>query len=101
MGKHASDLDKAVFLTHLYYVHTAKAARRAGLAKSTVTDIKNASAGIQIQHDKEGLPPPTIQEQVEQMRRKEGSGAKPNITDNEVIELMEACTLDKKSRRKL
>jgi len=35
------------------------------------------------------------------MRRKEGSRAKPKITDDEVIELMEACTLDKKSRRKL
>jgi len=35
------------------------------------------------------------------MRRKEGSRAKPKITNDKVIELMEACTLDKKSRRKL
>jgi hypothetical protein len=35
------------------------------------------------------------------MRRKEGSRAKPNITDDEVIELIEAYTLDKKLRRKL
>jgi hypothetical protein len=46
MGKHASDLDKAVFLTHLYYVHIAKATRRADLTKLTITDIKNASADI-------------------------------------------------------
>jgi len=35
------------------------------------------------------------------MRRKEGSRAKLKITDNEVIELIEACILDKKLRRKL
>jgi hypothetical protein len=38
---------------------------------------------------------------VEQIKRKEGSGAKPKITDDEVIELMEACTLNKSQRRKL
>jgi len=42
-----------------------------------------------------------IQEQVEQIRRKEGSRAKPKITDNEVIKLIEAYILDKKLRRKL
>jgi hypothetical protein len=46
MGKHATDIDKAVFLTHLLYVHQAEAARRAGLAKSTITDIKNAAADV-------------------------------------------------------
>ncbi len=60
MGKHATDLDKAVFLTHLLYVHQAEAARRAGLAKSIATDIKNKAADVQIWYDEEGLPPPTI-----------------------------------------
>jgi hypothetical protein len=46
MGKHASNLNKAVFLTHLYYVYIAKAIYRAGLTKLTITDIKNASANI-------------------------------------------------------
>jgi hypothetical protein len=101
MGKHATDVDKAVFLTYLLYVHQAEAARRAGLAKSTATDIKNAAADVQIRCAEQGLPPPTIQEQVEQIKRKEGSGAKPKITDDEVIELMEACTLNKSQRRKL
>ncbi len=101
MGKHASDIDKAVFLTHLLYVHQSEAARRAGLAKSTATDIKNASADVQIRYSEEGLPPPSIQEQVEQMKRKEGSGAKSVITDEEVIQLMEACTLNKTQRKKL
>jgi hypothetical protein len=35
------------------------------------------------------------------MRYKEGSRAKPNIIDNEVIKLIEAYILDKKLRRKL
>jgi hypothetical protein len=47
-GKHATDVDKAVFLTHLLYVHQAKAATRAGLAKSTATSIKNAAADVQV-----------------------------------------------------
>jgi len=101
MGKHATDVDKAVFLTHLLYVHQAKAARRAGLAKSTATDIKNASAEVQIQYNEKGLPPPTIQEQVEQIKRKKGSGASKKITDKEVIKLMEAYTLNKTQRKKL
>ena len=46
MGKHATDLDKAVFLTHLLYVHQAEAARRAVLAKQTAIDIKNAAANV-------------------------------------------------------
>jgi len=101
MGKHATDVDKAVFLTHLLYVHQAEAARRAGLAKSTATDIKNAAADVQIRYDEEGLDPPSIQEQVEQIKRKEGSGAKSVITDEEVIQLMEAYTLNKTQRKKL
>ena len=60
MGKHATDVDKAVFLTHLLYVYQAEAARRAGLAKSTATDIKNAVANMQIRYNKEGLNPPLI-----------------------------------------
>jgi hypothetical protein len=60
MGKHATDVDKAVFLTHLLYVYQAKAARRVGLAKSTAIDIKNAAANVQIRYNKEGLNLPLI-----------------------------------------
>jgi hypothetical protein len=81
MGKHATNIDKAVFLTHPLYVHQAKAARRAGLAKSTATDIKNAAADVQIRYGEEGLPPPSIQEQVKQIKHKEGSGRPGKITD--------------------
>jgi len=56
---------------------------------------------VQIRYDEEGLPPPTIQEQVVQIKRKEGSGASKKITDKEVIKLMEACTLNKTQRKKL
>ena len=38
---------------------------------------------------------------MEQIRYKEGSGAKPKITDKEITELMEACMLNKKQRKKL
>jgi hypothetical protein len=98
MGKHASDIDKAAFLVHLQYVHQAEAARRAGLPKQTATDLKNRSAELEILHAEQGLPPPTLQEQI---ARKKGSGAKPKITDEEVLELLEACTLNKKQRKKL
>jgi hypothetical protein len=62
MGKHATDLDKAVFLTHLLYVHQAEAARRAGLAKQTATDIKNIAGDVLIKYHDEGLPEPSIQD---------------------------------------
>ena len=62
MGKHASDIQKAVFLTHLQYVHQAEAARRAGLPKQTATDLKNRVGALMIKHDEQGLPPPTLTE---------------------------------------
>jgi hypothetical protein len=46
MGKHTTDVDKAVFLTHLLYVYQAEAVYKARLAKQTVTNIKNATADI-------------------------------------------------------
>ena len=55
---------------------------------------------MQIRYDEEGLNPPSIQEQVEQIKRKEGSGRPRKITDKEVIELIEACTLNKTQRKK-
>ncbi len=60
MGKHATNVDKAAFLTRLLLVYQAKALRRAGLAKSTATDIKNTATNFQIQYDKQDLPLPTI-----------------------------------------
>jgi hypothetical protein len=39
MGKHSLDLQKVAFLVHLEYVHLAEAARRAGIAKQTATDL--------------------------------------------------------------
>jgi hypothetical protein len=101
MGKHITDVDKAVFLTHLLYVHQAEAARRAGLPKQTATNIKNAAVNVQIRYHEEGLPEPSIQEQVEQLKRKEGSGAKPKITNDEVLGLLEAYTLNKGQCKKL
>ena len=56
---------------------------------------------MQIRYDKEGLNPPIIQEQVEQIKRKEGSRRPRKIIDKEVIKLIEACTLNKTQRKKL
>lgn len=98
MGLHTTDVEKDVSLVHLQYVHLAEAARRAGLSKSTATNIKNRAAELEIQYTAAGLPPPTIAEQI---ARKEGSGAKQKISDDEVIQLLEPCTLDKKQRKKL
>jgi hypothetical protein len=98
MGKHASDIDKVAFLVHLEYVHQAEAARRAGIPKQTATDLKNRAEELTIEHAENGLPLPTLAEKI---ARKPGSGAKPKVTDNEVIRLMEACTLNKKQRQKL
>ncbi len=50
MGKHASGIDKAAFLVYLQYIYQAKAARRAG--------------EVQIRNVEQGLPPPTLAEQV-------------------------------------
>jgi hypothetical protein len=81
MGKHATNINKAIFLTHLLYIHHAEAVWRANLPKQTAIDIKNAAAKVQIRYNEEGLPPPTIREQVEQIRRKKGSGRPGKVTD--------------------
>ena len=93
MGKHASDIDKAAFLIHLQYVHQAEAARRAELKKQTAIDLKNRSAALQIERAEQGLPPPTLTKQI---TRKPESGAKPKITNEKVLELLDTYTLNKK-----
>jgi hypothetical protein len=40
MGKHASDIDKIVFLVHYEYVSQAEAAQKVKLPKQTASDIK-------------------------------------------------------------
>jgi hypothetical protein len=82
----------------LEYVYQAEAACRADLAKSTATDVKNRSAEVQIAHAKQGLPPPTLQDQI---AWKPGSRALSKISDEEVLHLPKACTLNRKQRKKL
>jgi len=41
-----------------------KAAVAAGLNKSTAHDIKERAANVEIEHAKQGLPPPTFTQQV-------------------------------------
>ena len=98
IDKHASNDDKIAFLVYLQYVHCAEAARQAGFCKSTTTNIKNHAGYIQIEYAKQGLPLSTLQEQV---TRKPGSRAKPKISIDQVTYLLEACTLNKRQRKKL
>ena len=92
------DIDKAAFLVYLQYVYYSEAARRAGLPKQTASDVRKRAEALKATNKAQGLPLPTLAEQV---ARQEGSGAKLKITDNEVIELLKACTLNKKQRKKL
>ena len=98
MTPQTSDIDKAVFLTHLQYVSLAEAARKSGIHRKTATNIKNRAAEIEIQLLEAGLSPPTIQEHI---IRNKGSGNKPKITDEEVLPLLKVCTLNKNQKKKL
>jgi hypothetical protein len=98
MAPQTSELDRAVFLTHLQYVGIAEAVRKSRIHRKTATNIKNRAAKIEIQLAEAGLPPLTIQELV---LRKEGSGVKLKISIKEVTGLLGACTLNKKQRKKL
>lgn len=93
MGKHAS-----AFLVHLQYVHKSEATRRAGLKQQTASNISLRAERLKKEHEEKGLPPPTLEEQI---ARKLGSRAKPKITDEEVLQLLESYTLNKKQRKKL
>jgi hypothetical protein len=52
---------------------------------------------VQIRNAEQGLPPPTLAEQV---ARKEGNGAKKKISED-VLYLLKVYTLNKKQRQKL
>jgi hypothetical protein len=83
---------------HLQYVHHSEAAYKAGLLKQTASDVKKRAKALKATNEAQGLPPPTLAEQV---ARKEGSGAKLKITDDEVMKLLKACTLNKNQRKNL
>jgi hypothetical protein len=51
-----------------------------------------------IKHDEQGLPLPTL---AEQLARKAGSSVKQVITEDEVTALFKAYILNKKQRKKL
>src|SRR5437016_6154444 len=98
MGKHATLAQKVVFLVHLEYVSCAEAARKAGIPSSTTTDLRDRAGALCIERSEAGLPPPSYEEQV---TRKPGSRALVKLTVDAVIQLLEACTLNKKQRKKL
>jgi hypothetical protein len=51
-----------------------------------------------VQAEEASLPPPSLEELV---ARKEGSGAKEKITFEQVTDLLDSCTINKKQRKKL
>jgi transposase len=97
MGKHATLCQKVAFLVHLEYVNCAEAARRADITYKTMYDIKKRASELCVERAKQGLPPPY----EEQVAKKEGSGAQSKISEAEIERLLEACTTNKKQRKKL
>jgi hypothetical protein len=92
------DIDKAAFLVHLQYVYYSEAARRAGLPKQTASNVRKRAEALKATNKAQGLPLPRLAEQV---AKQEGIRSKLKITDNKVIKLLKACTLNKKQRKKL
>ena len=83
---------------HLEYVSYAEAARKAGIPSSTATDLRDRAGALCIERFEAGLPPPSYEEQV---AIKPGSGPPVKLTVDAVTQLLEACTLNKKQRKKL
>jgi hypothetical protein len=98
MPKHAIHAQKIAFLAYLHHAHCAEAARLAGLSSTAGKRLKAAAGDLLVELSEQGLPPSTLDEQA---RRKPGRGAQPKITAEQVTELLEACTLNKKQRKKL
>jgi hypothetical protein len=79
-------------------VNISKAAKRAGLEYSTAKSIRQHIGELEVEHAEKGLPPPILEEKV---ARREGSRAKPKLTDKDLNKIFVACTLNKKQRKKL
>jgi hypothetical protein len=79
-------------------VHCAEAARLASLGSTVAKRLKAQIGKRQVEAEESGLPPPSLKEFV---ARKEGSGAKEKITFDQVTDLLDSCTLNKKLRKKL
>ena len=65
---------KIEYLTHLQYVHSAEAARRARININTAKKIRARVSAFLVECEEASLPTPTIEEQV---ARKPRLGAKP------------------------
>ena len=98
MREHATQGMKIAFLAHLQHGTCAEAARLAGLSNTAGKDLKAHTGALCIEHAEAGLLPPILEEQVQ---RKPGSGAKTQLTEELVTQLLEACTLNENSRKKL
>jgi predicted esterase YcpF (UPF0227 family) len=98
MGKHATEGQKIAFCAHLQHVHLAEAARLAGLGSTVALRLKEQIGARQVEADEAGQPSPTLEELV---ARNPGSGAKGKITFEQVTDLLDSCTVDKKQRKKL
>ena len=74
-------------------MHLAEAARLAGLGSTVALRLKEQIGARQVEADEAGLPPPTLKELV---ARNPGSGAKEKITFEQVTDLLDSYTINKK-----
>jgi hypothetical protein len=98
MGAYTSEARKAQYLTYRECgIKPAEAARRAGIAPSTTRDIWTRARELDIYHNDNGLPPPTIEETVAVKKK---IGRPPVLSNEDCNKIFAACTKDKKSRKK-
>lgn len=98
MGKHTTEAQKVEFLTRCEYESIYKAAKKCGIAQSTAKDIFLRAGDRLVDAAIASIPALTLTEQV---TRKQGSGRLQVISDEEIIKLFQACTLNKKQQKKL
>ena len=98
MGKYTSEADKGAFLVYLGLGYTLrKAAKLAGLMKSTAFDIRKRAGEIKLHYTENNLPPPTRQQQLA-IRPK--IGRPPALTELDKDAIFAACTKDADSQER-
>ena len=74
-------------------MYCVEAARLTGLLGTTAKDLKARTEALKTSHTEQGLQPPTLKELI---ARQPGSGSKPKVSIEQITDLLEACTLNKK-----
>ena len=56
MGKHVSEVQKTVFLTHLNYINISKAVKLVGLEYEATRCIKNCAGDLEVEYSTKAYP---------------------------------------------